>query len=135
MNHVDDRPRPMMSKPGRRGLRRLVAACRFSFRGYRAAWRMEEAFRTEVLMALVLFPAALWLGQSTATRLLLIMSWVIVIFAELMNTAIESVVDRVGHEKHPLSGQAKDLGSALVFTGNVLALVVWVMIAWERFFG
>ncbi len=122
-----------MSKPGNRGLRRLVAATVFSFKGFKAAWRQEEAFRTEVMLGIVLFPAAFWLGQTTVETLLLILSLVIVILAELTNTAIESVVDRIGSEHHPLSGQAKDLGSSLVFVGNMTVLLVWGLIAWDRF--
>lgn len=123
-----------MSKPGNRGLRRLVAATAYSFKGYGAAWRQEEAFRQEVLLGIVLFPAAFWLGQTTVQTLLLLLSCIVVLLAELANTAIESVVDRIGSEQHPLSGQAKDLGSALVFTGNMTVLLVWGLIAWDRFY-
>jgi diacylglycerol kinase (ATP) len=121
-----------MSKPGNRGLKRLVAATAFSFKGLRAAWQQEEAFRQEMLLALVLFPAAFWLGQTTVEILLLLLSCILVVFAELTNTAIESIVDRIGPEHHPLSGQAKDLGSALVFVSNMTVLLVWGMIAWQR---
>lgn len=124
-----------MNKPGNRGLRRVYAATVFSFKGYAAAWREEEAFRTEVLLGLVLFPTALWLGESTVERLLLLLSCILVLLAELANTAIESIVDRISSEHHPLSGQAKDLGSALVFTSNMTVLLVWGMIAWDRFVG
>jgi diacylglycerol kinase (ATP) len=123
-----------MSKPGNRGLRRLIAATVFSFQGFRAAWRQEEAFRTEVLLGVVLTPTAFWLGQTTVEILLLLLSCILVILAELANTAIESVIDRIGHEQHPLSGQAKDLGSSLVFVTNMTVLLVWGMIAWNRFY-
>lgn len=123
-----------MSKPGNRGLRRVIAATVFSFKGFKAAWQQEEAFRTEIMLAFVLVPAALWLGQTTVEILLLLLSLVFVILAELTNTAIESVVDRIGSEQHPLSGQAKDLGSSLVFVTNMTVLLVWGMIGWDRFF-
>jgi diacylglycerol kinase (ATP) len=132
-NH--DPTRANMSKPGNRGIKRLVAATAFSFKGFRAAWQQEEAFRQEMLLALVLFPAAFWLGQTTVETLLLLLSCIMVIFAELSNTAIESIVDRIGAEHHPLSGQAKDLGSALVFVSNMTVLLVWGMIAWQRWCG
>lgn len=122
-----------MTKPGNRGLRRLYAATLFSFKGFKAAWRQEEAFRTEVLLGIVLFPGAFWLGRDTVETLLLILSLVIVLLAELTNTAIESVVDRIGSEQHPLSGQAKDLGSSLVFISNMTVLLVWGLIAWDRY--
>jgi diacylglycerol kinase (ATP) len=123
-----------MSKPGNRGLRRVIAATVFSFKGFKAAWQQEEAFRTEILLAIVLVPTAFWLGHTTVERLLLLLSLVLVILAELANTAIESVVDRIGIEQHPLSGQAKDLGSSLVFVTNMTVLLVWGMIGWDRFF-
>ena len=122
-----------MTKPGNRGLRRVIAATVFSFKGFKAAWQNEEAFRTEILLAIVLVPTAFWLGQSTVERLLLLLSLILVILAELANTAIESVVDRISSEQHPLSGQAKDLGSSLVFVTNMTVLLVWGMIGWDRF--
>lgn len=122
-----------MTKPGNRGLRRLIAATVFSFKGFKAAWQNEEAFRSEIMLAIVLVPTALWLGQSTVETLLLLLSLILVILAELANTAIESVVDRISSEQHPLSGQAKDLGSSLVFVTNMTVLLVWGMIGWDRF--
>ena len=122
-----------MTKPGSRGIRRLVLATRYSMLGLGAAWRNEEAFRTEVLLCCVLAPAAFWLGETTVERLLLLLPLVLVLLMELANSAIESVVDRLGSEQHPLSGQAKDLGSAMVFVANLTVALVWGMIAWDRF--
>jgi diacylglycerol kinase (ATP) len=122
-----------MGKPGNTGLRRIVNATFFSFAGFRAAWRDEAAFRQEALLCVVLLPAAFWLGQTAVERALLIGSCLIVLIVELLNTGIENVVDRVGLEPHRLSGQAKDLGSAAVFTSLVLTLVIWCLVAWERF--
>jgi diacylglycerol kinase (ATP) len=122
-----------MGKPGNTSLRRIVNATSFSFAGFRAAWRDEAAFRQEALLCIVLMPMAFWLGRTAVERALLIGSCLIVLIVELLNTGIENVVDRVGYEPHRLSGQAKDLGSAAVFTSLVLTLVIWGLVAWERF--
>jgi diacylglycerol kinase (ATP) len=122
-----------MSKPGNTGLRRIVNATFFSLAGFRTAWRDEAAFRQEVLLCAALIPIGVWLGRTAVERALLIGSCLLVLVVELLNTGIENVVDRVGQEPHRLSGQAKDLGSAAVFTTLVLALLVWSLIAWERF--
>jgi len=122
-----------MGKPGNTGLRRIINATFFSMAGFRAAWRDEAAFRQELLLSVVLIPTAFWLGRNAVERSLLIGSCLIVLIVELLNTGIENVVDRFGEERHRLSGQAKDLGSAAVFTSLVLTLVIWSLIAWERF--
>jgi diacylglycerol kinase (ATP) len=122
-----------MGKPGNTGLRRIINATFFSMAGFRAAWRDEAAFRQELLLCVVLIPSAFWLGRTAVERSLLIGSCLIVLIIELLNTAIENVVDRFGEERHRLAGQAKDMGSAAVFTSLVLTLVVWSLIAWQRF--
>lgn len=122
-----------MPKSGQRGFGRLVAATRFSIAGFRAAWRGEEAFRQEVLLVAALSPVALWLGQTPLQRAALLASGLLVIVVELLNSAIEAVVDRIGNDINELSGRAKDMGSAAVFTSLVLALVVWGAVAWGRF--
>lgn len=122
-----------MGKPGNTGIRRIINATFFSFAGFRAAWRDEAAFRQEGLLCAVLVPVAFWLGRTAVERSLLIGTCLIVLIVELLNTGIENVVDRVGQEHHRLSGQAKDLGSAAVFTSLMLTLVIWCLIAWERF--
>ena len=122
-----------MGKPGNTGLRRIINATFFSMAGFRAAWRDEAAFRQEALLCVVLIPAAFWLGRTAVERSLLIGSCLIVLIVELLNSAIENVVDRFGEERHRLSGQAKDMGSAGVFMSLVLTLVVWSLIAWQRF--
>lgn len=124
---------PQMNKPGRRGLPRLMDATRYSMRGFRAAWTHEEGFRTECVLLLLLAPAAVWLAQTGIEFVLLIGSCLMVMLAEVINSAIESVVDRVGLERHPLSGQAKDLGSAAVFICMMMVLLVWGTIAFTRF--
>jgi diacylglycerol kinase (ATP) len=122
-----------MAKQGKRGLRRLRDATGYSAAGLATAWRGEEAFRQEVLLAVVLVPLALWLGQTAIECLLLIGSWLVVMIVEILNTAIEATVDRIGDDHHQLSGQAKDLGSAAVFLSLILAVLAWGTIAWQRF--
>ncbi len=112
-------------KPGRRGLARILCALGFSWQGVRAAWRGEAAFRQEVVLFVLLFPLALWLGESWVEIALMQFSLGVVLVAELLNSALEALVDRVGTEHHPLSGQAKDMGSAAVLLAIGLALMVW----------
>ena len=119
----------------RRGLMRLVSATRFSLSGLAAAWRSEAAFRQETVLAIVLLPAAFWLGTNAAQRALLAGTVLIVLIVELLNTAVEYTVDRIGTERHHLSGQAKDMGSAAVFLSLCLWAMTWGGIAWERFAG
>jgi diacylglycerol kinase (ATP) len=107
-------------------IRRLIDATRYSFRGLRHAWVHEPPFRYEVWVLIVAMPAAWLLGGGAVERALMIGSALLVIVVELINSAIEAVVDRVGLEKHELSGRAKDLGSAAVFCSIVLASAVWV---------
>lgn len=115
------------------GFKRVVNATVFSIAGLGAAWRNEAAFRQECLLALVMTPAAFWLGQTAVERSLLIGTVWLVLIVELLNSAVEATVDRVGTDHHKLSGRAKDLGSAGVFVSLLLTLLVWGMIAWERF--
>jgi diacylglycerol kinase (ATP) len=122
-----------MGKPGNTGLRRIVNATLFSFAGLKTAWQNEAAFRQECLLCIVLIPAGVWLGRTAAERSLLIGSCLLVLVVELLNTAVEAVVDRIGMDHHRLSGEAKDLGSAAVFVSLTLALVVWGLIGWSRF--
>lgn len=118
-------------KPGKRGLARLIAATGYSFQGFRAAWRNEAAFRQELVLALIFLPAAFWLGDTLTHQLLLVMSCALVVLAELLNSAIESVVDRISDEHHELSGRAKDIGSAAVFVTLTLFVVMWGLSFWQ----
>lgn len=101
--------------------------------GFHAAWRHESAFRQETLLTAALIPAAVWLGENATQIALLVGTLLLVVIVELLNSAIEAVVDRVGDEHHPLSGRAKDMGSAAVFLALALTLVVWAVIAVEHF--
>lgn len=123
----------MMTKPGKTGLPRLIAATRYSWQGLRAAWKYEEAFRIEATIASLCIPLSFWIGGNLTHELLLVVSCAIVILAELFNSAIEATVDRFGSEMHPLSGQAKDIGSAAVFVSLMLFLVVWIPSVWQHF--
>ena len=120
----------LMNKPGKTGISRLIAAVQYSIRGLKAAWRHEEAFRTELCLALLFFPASFFVGETLSHRLILIMTCFLVVMAELTNSAIEAVVDRVSSDMHPLSGQAKDIGSALVFCTLMLFILVWSLSLW-----
>jgi len=110
------------------GLRRVLLATRYSWQGLRATWRKEEAFRQEVVVAAIALPVAWFLGETAVERALLVAVILNVLILELVNTAIENVVDRVGTDPHKLSGRAKDVGSAAVFMGIVLAAVVWGLV-------
>ena len=122
-----------MGKPGNTGVRRIINAMFFSIAGLKTAWQNEAAFRQECLLCVVLIPAGVWLGQNAVERALLIGSCLLVLIVELLNTAVEFVVDRVGTDHHRLSGQAKDLGSAAVFMSLVLVVVIWGLVGWARF--
>jgi diacylglycerol kinase (ATP) len=113
-------------------LRRILLATRYSCQGLREAWRRQAAVRYEICLALLLFPLGGWLGRNGVERALLIGSWLAVIVVELINSAIETVVDRIGSDLHELSGRAKDLGSAAVFCSIVLALTVWLILLFDR---
>jgi diacylglycerol kinase (ATP) len=110
------------------GLRHLFNATRYSLAGLRAALRHEEAFRQELLALFIAAPVALWLGKSGVERALLIGSCLLVIVVELVNSAVEAAVDRIGLERNELAGRAKDLGSAAVFCAIILAIVVWILV-------
>lgn len=114
-------------------LGRIVRATVVSLAGLRAAWVHEAAFRQECWAAAVLVPTAFWLGRTGAERALLLGVCVLVLIVELLNSAVEAAVDRVGTDHHLLAGRAKDLGSAAVFMSLLLVLGVWGSIAWDRF--
>lgn len=115
-------------------LARLIRATGFSWAGLVAAWRHEPAFREEVLLSILLTPVAFWLGSDATERSLLLGSLFIVLIAELLNSALETLTDRFSTERHALSGRVKDLGSAAVFVSMVLVVIIWSLIAWQRFF-
>lgn len=110
------------------GLKRIIKAYSFSIAGLKATWQHEEAFRQEVLLLIIAIPSALWLGKTPVEILLLIGCIVLILLVELLNSAIEAVVDRISFEHHELSGRAKDIASAAVMLSMVWAIITWAVI-------
>lgn len=106
----------------------MLRATDFSLNGLRETFRREPAFRVEVFILVLVIPAAWILKSGGVERALLIGSWMLVIVVEIVNSAIETIVDRIGKEQHELSKRAKDMGSAAVFVAIVLAAAVWILI-------
>lgn len=117
-----------MGYSGNKGSSRLVKASQYSWQGLRAACRHEAAFRLELCLSIVLIPMGFWLGQTGVERALLIGSVILLLLVEMLNSAIEAVVDRIGNEQHELSGRAKDMGSAAVAIAIGLIVVVWGLV-------
>ena len=115
-------------KPGKTGIRRILDATGYSLQGLKAAWIHEAAFRQELVLTLVLSIGAFLLPVTTLERIMMSSSLLLVVIVELINSAIEAVVDRVSDDWHELSGRAKDIGSAAVFVALFLALFVWASI-------
>ncbi|MEE9342305.1 MAG: diacylglycerol kinase [Gammaproteobacteria bacterium] len=117
-----------MPKPGKSGFARIIDATGYSFAGLKAAYQHEAAFRQELLFCAVLIPVGYWLGDSTAEKAILILVSLLLPMAELVNSAIEAVVDRISDEHHPLAGRAKDIGSAVVFVSILNIVIVWTVV-------
>ena len=113
---------------GKTGLVRILHAFFNSIAGLKDAWRYESAFRQEILLAVVLVPAACLVRVTTVERALLIATVLLVIIVELLNTSVEAAIDRISFEHHSLSKRAKDIGSAAVFVALVLLAAVWGLI-------
>lgn len=111
-----------------RGPKQIFAAFLWSMKGFRAAFRYEASFRLEAYIAIVAIPLGLWLGQGGVEKFILLLCPALVLAAELINSAIEAVVDKVSPEFHELAGRAKDMGSAAVFVCLVLTGLSWLMI-------
>lgn len=110
------------------GLTRIIKAAGYSWKGLRAAWQHEAAFRQEAAAVIIAIVIAALLDVDAVTRVLLVGVVVMVIIVEILNSAIEAVVDRIGSEIHPLAGRAKDMGSAAVLLTILLAVFVWIML-------
>lgn len=123
---------PVNPQKSRRGFNRIWHAVLISLDGFRAGWG-EAAFRQEVLCAIVLLPAAFWVGRSWVEVALLAATVVLVMIVELLNSGIEAAIDRVGPEWHSFSKNAKDLGSAAVLLSILLCGGVWAAALWQRF--
>ena len=107
---------------------RLYRATGYSIQGLKSTFQHEQAFRLEAYILLILLPLALWLAKTPLEFLLLIGSWLLVMVVELLNSAVEAAIDRIGMEKHELSGRAKDSGSAAVMISVLIALGVWMAV-------
>ena len=121
---------PQREKP--RGFTRLLRAFGASAQGLGGAFREEAAFRQELVFAVVAIPLGLWLGHGGVERALLVAPVLLVLIVELLNSAIEAAIDRIGLERHRLSGLAKDFGSAAVLLAFVLLAVVWALVLLDR---
>jgi len=115
-----------------RGITRALLACGASCRGLAGAFREEAAFRQELAFAALVIPLGLWLGRTGVERALLIAPMLVILIVELVNSAIEATVDRIGFERHVLAGLAKDIGSAAVFMSFVLLGAVWLLVLTGR---
>lgn len=110
------------------GLKRITNAAKYSLAGLLAAYSFEEAFRQEVWVFLVALPLSFFIADNAIEWLLLLVSIIVVLIVELLNTGIENAIDRFGGQKHELSGRAKDMGSAAVMLSIFLALLVWIVV-------
>ncbi len=113
---------------------RLYKATGYSIQGLKSAYQFEQAFRLEVYIFIVITPLAIWLGNSLIEITLLIGSWIFVMVVELLNSAVEAAIDRIGQEQHELSGRAKDIGSAAVMLSVFLSIGIWVAFLISRIY-
>ena len=114
-----------MAKTAATGITRIINAAGYSWAGFKAAYKHEAAFRQELGLTLTLTPVALYFGESYSDKAILIASLIFILLAEILNSAIEAVVDRFGDEIHPLSGRAKDVASAAVVLALIIAGLIW----------
>ncbi|MCK4708024.1 MAG: diacylglycerol kinase [Gammaproteobacteria bacterium] len=117
-----------MADSGNKGIKRLILATGYSWKGLKAGWKNEEAFRQETVLAVVLIPLAIFLDVSQIQTILMIGSVLLLLIVEILNSAIEAVVDLVTKEKHELAGRAKDMGSAAVMLALINLAIVWLVI-------
>jgi diacylglycerol kinase (ATP) len=115
-----------------RGLTRVLRAVTSSVNGLIGSFREEAAFRQELALAVIVIPLGLWLGHGGVQRALLVAPMLLILIVELLNSAIEATVDRIGFERHALAGLAKDIGSAAVFMSFVLLSAVWLLVLLGR---
>ncbi len=123
-----------MNKPNGSGLGRIIKATDCSRKGFVAVWTHEAAFRQETVLALLMLPLSFWLAQSTSHWAMLVAALLLVLIVELLNSAIETLTDRVSLERHELSGRAKDIASAAVTLSLTVVVVVWGAAIYEKFF-
>ena len=118
----------------KKGIKRLISACHNSWKGFIAAWSHESAFRQELFIFITLGIVALFLPVDLTDKFILIMCMLPVLLVELINSAIEAIIDRISMEEHELSARAKDLGSAAVFISLLIVILVWIFILWKNFY-
>jgi len=122
-----------VNKPNGSGLKRIIKASSCSLQGFKVAFKYESAFRQELLLALMLLPASFYVGNNALQVAVLISCLVLLLIVEIINSAIEAVVDRVGLEHHELSGRAKDLGSAAVSLALLLVAITWGTMIYQHY--
>jgi diacylglycerol kinase (ATP) len=132
-SHEESLPEFVNAQKRRTGFRRMWHATGYSLAGLRAGWS-ETAFRLEACLAFVLLPLAFWVGRTWVEVALLAGSVLLVLIVELLNTAVEAAIDRIGPERHDLSRRAKDMGSAAVFLSLLVAGGIWATAMWRYFF-
>ena len=116
-----------------RGPKQIYRALIWSMKGLKAAWTYEASFRLEVYLFIIFFPLGLWLGHGGVEKAILVGSLFLVLSAEILNSAIEVVVDKTTPEFHELAGRAKDMGSAAVFVLMINAILCWTLVLWQHF--
>lgn len=121
----------MLKPENNSGLRRIVNACRFSWQGLVATYQTEEAFRQECYCGIITVPLSFIIADNTVEWVLLILTYLLVLLTEIINSSIEATVDRFGGERHQLSGKAKDAGSAAVAMAILMAVLTWVAISFS----
>lgn len=124
-----------INKPDTRGVKHIFDAFGYSLKGLKAAITYEEAFRLELIAVVIMLPLAFMLGRSPREYAMLIGCLLLVLIVELLNSAIEAIVDRVSVEHHELSGRAKDIGSAAVMLTLINVAVIWGFILYARIYG
>lgn len=122
-----------MAKPGATGVIRIIKATKYSYLGIRAALKHEAAFRQESVLAIIMIIASMFLAKNVEQLVLLLSGPFIVMIAEILNSAIEAIVDRIGNEYHELSGRAKDMGSASVFIALTYTVISWGLIIMSNY--
>lgn len=122
----------LINKPNGIGLGRIIKATKCSIKGFKAAYKEESAFRTELALGLVLLPLSFWFAQSLQHWAILVVSFLFLLIVELINSAIEALTDRVGVEYHVLSGRAKDIASAAVTLALIVLVIVWGVASYEK---
>lgn len=124
----------MKSKPSILNSRRIFLAFSYSLQGFRAAWQHEGAFRQEIVLLLLALPSSIYLAQNMTQWLVLLSSILLILCVEMLNSAIEAIVDYASPEKSVLAGRAKDMGSAAVLISISIALLTWCVVIWQNYF-